>query len=78
MDSDRRISIIVGALFILATVSSALGFVILDPILDDADILASFSASEGQALFGGLLILINAILVVVIGVLLFSDLEIAE
>ena len=60
-----------GALFILATVSSSLGFILLEPILDDTDILASIAANETTVMLGAFLLLIDAIAVVAIPVLLY-------
>ena len=56
----RRTERIAGALFILATVSSALGFTPLDPVLDHADLLASVAASETTVLLGAFLLLMDA------------------
>lgn len=71
MNTDRTIEKTVGALFIVATVTSSLGFILLDPILGDADLLASVADNENQLVFGAFLLLIDAIAVVVIPVLLF-------
>ena len=67
----RRIEKIVGGLFILATVSSSLGFVLVDPILDDRDVLASVSSHETRILAGGFLLLINCVAVVIIPYLVY-------
>lgn len=69
--STRRTERIVGGLFILATVSSSLGFILVDPVLDDTDVLASVAASETRVILGAFLLLIDAIAVVVIPVLLY-------
>ena len=69
--NTRRTERIAGALFILATASSSLGFILLDPILDDADVLASVAASENSVILGAVLLLIDAIAVVAIPVLLY-------
>lgn len=69
--STRRTERIVGGLFILATVSSSLGFILLDAVLDDTDVLASVAASETRVILGAFLLLIDAIAVVVIPVLLY-------
>ena len=39
MNSDRKNAIIVGVLFILATVTAIIGLVLYDPILNDPDYL---------------------------------------
>jgi hypothetical protein len=67
----RRAERIAGALFIVATVSSSLGFILLEPVLDDPDVLASIAASETTTLVAALFLLIDAIAVVVIPVLLY-------
>ena len=67
----RRTERITGALFILATVSSALGFILLEPVLDDTDILASIAANETTVVVGAFLLLIDAIAVVAIPALLY-------
>jgi hypothetical protein len=71
MNTDRTIEKAVGALFIIATVTSSLGFILLDPILGDANLLASVTDNENQLVLGAFLLLIDAIAVVVIPVLLF-------
>ena len=61
MDSNRKTAIIVGVLFISATVFSILGTgVFIEPILDDPDYLLKASANENQVLIGVLLELIAA------------------
>ena len=74
-DRHRRIEVIVGILFIIATASSSLGFAILEPILDDPDVLLSVAANEGQVLAGGFLLLIDTVAVVIIPVLLYPILR---
>lgn len=69
--ATRRTERIAGALFIVATVSSALGFILLDPVLDDPDVLASVAANETKVVLGAFLLLIDAIAVVAIPVLLY-------
>lgn len=67
----RRSERLAGGLFILATVSTALGFMMLDPVLAKADVLASVAEDETAVMVGALLVLINAIAVVAIPVLLY-------
>ena len=69
--STRRTERIVGALFVLATLSSSLGFILLEPVLDDTDVLAGVGASETRVILAAFLLLIDAIAVVVIPVLLY-------
>ena len=71
MSPDRRIERGVGALFVLATLSSSIGFLLLDPVLDEADLLAGVAADETQVMFGALLLLVNCVAIVVISVLLY-------
>ena len=71
MNSYRKTAIIVGVLFITATVASILSRVILSPILNAPDYLVNVSANENQMLIGILLELTNSIAVVVIAVMLF-------
>ena len=79
MNSNRKTAVIVGALFITATVASILGsLVLLSPVLDAADYLAAVSANETQVLVGVLLELTNSIAVVLIAVLLFPILKLQD
>lgn len=71
MFSDRTATRIAGVLFIIATVSSSAGFVLLDPVLDDADLMASVATNETRIVIAGFLLLLDAIAVVIIPVLLF-------
>ncbi len=74
--SDKNTAIIVGVLFITATVTSILGYqVILGPILNSPDYLLNVSANENQFLMGVLIDSINSIAVVVIAVMLFPILK---
>lgn len=58
MDSDRRTAVVVGVLFIVATVASILGSVLLGSALDGDDYLTSVSA--GQIVPAALLFLVAA------------------
>lgn len=71
MDTNRTTEKTVGALFIIATVASSLGFILLDPILDDPDVLASVAEKETQVIAGAFLLLVDCVAVVIIPVLLF-------
>ncbi len=76
MNTDRKIAIIVGILFITATVASVLEYiVILPPILDATDYLVNVSANANQWIIGMLFYLINCAAVVGIAVLLFPILK---
>ena len=75
MNSYKKTAIIVGVLFITATVASSLGFTILDPILNAPDILDNVSANTTQVIIGVLLLLIDSAAVVGIAVMMFPILK---
>jgi hypothetical protein len=75
MNTYKKTAIIVGVLFITATVASSLGFVILDPILNVPDILVNVSANTTQVTIGVLLLLIDSAAVVGIAVMMFPILK---
>ena len=54
MNSSRKIAIIAGVLFIIATVASLLGTVFTKPILDATDYLIKISANENRMAIGAL------------------------
>lgn len=60
MDSDRRTGIVVGALFIVATVGSILASAALGSALDEPDYLINIAAHEGRVILAVLLFLIAA------------------
>ncbi len=72
MNSDRKTAIIVGVLFITATVAAILGGpVFINSILDDPDYFISASGNENQVLIGVLLELIVACAVAGTAIALF-------
>jgi hypothetical protein len=71
MNSNRKTAIIVGVLFITATVFSSLYYVILDPILNAPDYLVNVSANKTQVIIGVLFYLIDCAAVVAIPIMLF-------
>jgi hypothetical protein len=75
MDSYRKIAIIVGVLFITATVTSILGGSLVASIIDSPDDLLNVSANENQIVLGILLVLIDAIAVALIAILMFPILK---
>ena len=75
MDPYRKTAIIVGALFITATVAYSLGVIFLDPILGSSDYLTKASENENQVLMGSFLVLIDAISVIFIAMLMFPILK---
>jgi hypothetical protein len=61
MDTNRRIAVVAGVLFITATVADVISRVALvQPILSTPVDLAKISANETQVLLGALLLLIGA------------------
>ncbi len=55
MSKDRRAAVVVGVLFIVATAAGLIGrVVLLDPILEGADILAKVAANQNQVAAGAL------------------------
>lgn len=75
MDSYRKTGIIVGILFIIATVTSILGKVSLGPILDDPNYLISVSAHGNQMIMAVVFFLIAAISAVSTSFMLFPILR---
>jgi len=75
MTSTRKTAIIVGALFITATVTSSLYYVFVAPILDAPDYLVKVSENANQVIIGVLLYLIDNAAVVVIPIMLFPILK---
>jgi len=71
MNSNRKTAIIVGVLFITATVVSSLYYVILDPILNAPDYLVKVSANKTQVIIGVIFYLIDCAAVVAIPIMLF-------
>jgi len=75
MNSNKKTARIVGALFLIAMVTSILGGTIIASILDAPDYLNSVSANRTQVIIGVLLELINGIAVVGIAVMMFPILK---
>ena len=71
MNSNRKTAIIVGVLFITATVTSSLYYVILTPILDVPDYLVKVIENQNQVVLGVILYLIDCTAVVAIPIVLF-------
>jgi len=55
LDSNRKTAVIVGVLFITATVSAVVSGLLTGPVLDDPDYLINVSANENQVLIAALL-----------------------
>ena len=62
MDTNRRIAVVVGALFITATVADLISRVVfVAPILSAPDYLARISANQNQVLLGAFFLFIGAV-----------------
>jgi hypothetical protein len=61
MDTNRKIAVVAGVLFIVATVGNLASAVLLRPILSAPDYLTEISANEGRILTGALFLLIGAL-----------------
>jgi hypothetical protein len=75
MDSYRKTAIIVGVLFITATVAYSLGMLFLDPILGSSDYLTKASENENLVILGAFLVLIDAVAVAGIGISIYPVLK---
>jgi hypothetical protein len=75
MNTHRKTAIIVGALFILATVASSLGIFIFSSILDVPNYLISVSANESQVIMAALFMLIDVVAVVGIAIMMYPILK---
>jgi hypothetical protein len=75
MKSYRKTAIIVGVLFITATVTAILSIVFTGSILDPPDYLTKVSENENQVIISVILWLILAVSVMGIGVLMFPVLK---
>ncbi len=75
MNSNRKTAIIVGVLFIIATVAYSLGVILLDPILGGSDYLTSASENENQVIIGAFLVLIDSVAVAGIGIVIYPVLK---
>jgi len=62
MDTNRRLAVVAGALFLIATVADIISRVaFVTPILDAPDYLAKIAANENQILIGAVLLFIGAV-----------------
>ncbi len=75
MDSCRKTAIIVGVLFITATVAYSIGMVLLDPILGSSDYLTKASENENQVIIGAFFVLIDSVAVAGIGIAIYPILK---
>ncbi|MCX9082574.1 MAG: DUF4386 domain-containing protein [Candidatus Methanoperedens sp.] len=74
MNSDRKAAIVVGVLFITATVAGILSEV-FGPNLDAPDYLANLSANGNQVLIGALLVFTMAVLIAGIPIFMYPILK---
>ena len=75
MDSNRKTAIIVGILFITATVAYSVSVILLDPILGGLDYLTSASVNSDKVIIGAFLVLIDSVAVAGIGIAMYSILK---
>jgi len=75
MNTNRKTAIIVGVLFITATVAYSIGMILLGPILVGSDYLTKASVNENQVIIGSLLVLIDAIAVAGIAIVIYPILK---
>jgi len=71
MNSSKKAARIVGALFLIAMLTSILGGGLIEAVLDAPEYLMDVSANETQVIIGVLLELVNGIAVVGIAVFMF-------
>ncbi len=75
MNSNRKTSIIVGALFLTAIVAWLVGYSLIEAIISAPNYLINVSANETRVIIGALIELINSVAVIGIAVMLFPILK---
>ncbi len=75
MEPHRKTAVVVGALFIIATIAGLIGAIFIGPILDDPEYLVNTSAHENEVALGALLYLIMGVAIVGIAVMIFPILK---
>lgn len=75
MDSNRKNEIIVGVLFILATVTAITGLALYQPVLNDPDYIIKGSANETQVIWGAFCELILAFSVIGTSIMMYPILN---
>jgi len=75
MNSSRKIAIVVGVLFIIATVLNVVGTSLSKPILSASDYLINISANENQMTMGAVFEIIAALAVAGIAIWLYPVLK---
>ena len=75
MEPIRRTAVIVGILFITATVAYSIGIALIDPFLEAPNYLVEIAEHENEVKVGSLFILIDTVAVVGIAVMMFPILR---
>ena len=75
MNSNRKIAIIAGVLFIVATFTAIVGLILYEPILNDPDYIIKLSANENQVILGAFFELILAFAVIGTSITMFPLLK---
>lgn len=71
MDTNRKVAIIVGVLFIIGTVAGILSGVVTGPVLTASDYLTEVAANESKIALGALLVLVMGFPLAMIPVVMF-------
>ncbi len=61
MNTNRRIAVVAGVAFLIATLAQVAGVALVSPILSAPDYLVSISANESQVVLGALLLFVGAL-----------------
>jgi hypothetical protein len=75
MDSNRKNEIAVGALFIIAAVTTIIGLALYQPILNDANYVIKGSANETQVIWGAFCELVLAFSIIGIAIIMYPILN---
>lgn len=75
MSSNRKIAIIVGALFIIGTIAGVLSVVVTNPILNVPEYLIKVSANADQVALGALFVLTMSVVLAMVPIVTFPVLK---
>ena len=75
MNTNRKIAVMVGVLYIMGTVTGVLSVLVTQPILGASDYLTQIAANENQMVTGALLVLAMGFSLAMVPVLLFPILK---
>lgn len=75
MNSNKKTAIIVGVLYIIATVAYSIAMILLDPIINGSDYLIQASLNANQVIIGTFLVLTDAVAVAGIGICMYKILK---